>query len=76
MGVIEANLDTHFHIWWGIIVCDASLPQGALGVAVAPLQAHVPHAGVVPHTGAVPPAAQGGPHTPVLGVWLPVTRNP
>jgi len=74
VGVVEADLDTHLTIGL-VLVCDAPLPQGALGVAAAALQTHVPHAGVVRQAGGVAPAGEGGPHTPVLGVWLPVTGN-
>jgi len=75
VGVVEADLDADFPVWL-VVVRDAPLPQGTLRVAVAALQAHVPHAGVVQHAGAVPLAADGGPHTPMLGIRLPVSWDP
>jgi len=75
VSIVEADLDANFPVWL-VVVRDAPLPQGTLRVAVAPLQAHVPHAGVIHHAAAVPLAADRGPHTPVLGIRLPISRDP
>ena len=72
MRVIEADLDADPGLLApGPGLRDAALPQGAVRVSAALLEADIPHASVIPHTrgAGVTGAAQGRPYTPVLRVW-------
>ena len=79
--VIEADLDADPGLEaLGPGLGDAALPQGAVRVGAALLEADIPDTGVFTHTrawdwAAVTRAAQRRPHTAVLRIRRPVPRN-